>query len=80
MTLLKSIVTHQFEICEQRDTKGLYQNARAGVINDFTGISSPYEIPQAPELAVKTGTDSLEECTAQVIELLKERNILTIQV
>lgn len=68
------------EICEQRDTKGLYQKARAGVINDFTGISSPFEIPQTPELVVNTGADSLEECTAQVIELLKEKNILTVQV
>ena len=54
--------------------------ARAGVINDFTGISSPYEIPQAPELVVKTGTDSLEVCTAQVIELLNKTNILNVLV
>jgi adenylylsulfate kinase len=43
------------EICEQRDVKGLYKRARAGEIKDFTGISSPYEIPLNPELIVDTG-------------------------
>lgn len=66
------------EVCEQRDVKDLYQKAKEGVIENFTGISSPYETPLKPELVVKTGTDTLEECTAQVIELLKEKNIFTV--
>ena len=41
-------------VCEQRDTKGLYAKARAGQIKDFTGISSPYEEPEAPELRIDT--------------------------
>jgi adenylylsulfate kinase len=45
------------EICEQRDVKGLYKRARAGDIPHFTGISSPYEPPEAPELIVKTDSD-----------------------
>ncbi len=64
------------EICEERDVKGLYKKARAGEIKAFTGIDSPYEEPLAPELAVDTGSESLEESTAKVIELLKSRGIL----
>lgn len=64
------------EICEQRDVKGLYQKARKGEIKDFTGISSPYEAPEKPELSVLTGEQSLETCVDQVLELLRERGIL----
>lgn len=64
------------EVCEQRDVKGLYQKARNGEIKDFTGISSPYEAPDKPELSVLTGEQSLEECVGQVINLLRERDIL----
>lgn len=54
------------EVCEQRDTKGLYQKARAGEIGQFTGISSPYEAPDRPELAVNTSERSLQDCVQQV--------------
>jgi len=64
------------EICEQRDVKGLYKRARAGEIQNFTGISSPYEEPEDPELVVDTGTQSLDVCVEQVIGLLRERNVL----
>ncbi len=64
------------EVCEQRDVKGIYKKAREGLIKDFTGISSPYEAPVNPELIVNTGGDSLEECVAQVMGLLKERGII----
>ncbi len=59
------------EICESRDVKGLYQRARKGEIRDFTGISSPYEEPESPELVLKTGEQSLEECVEEVISYLK---------
>lgn len=65
-------------ICEQRDIKGLYQKARAGEIKHFTGISSPYEIPQNPEIIINTGEDSLESCVKQVICLLQKRGIISI--
>jgi len=58
------------EVCEQRDVKGLYKKARAGEIGQFTGISSPYEEPVAPELAVNTSEVALEECVQQVVALL----------
>jgi adenylylsulfate kinase len=65
------------EVCEQRDIKGIYKKAREGIIKDFTGISSPYEAPLNPELIVNTGKNSLEECVAQVMGLLKERGIIS---
>ncbi|OQK17154.1 adenylyl-sulfate kinase [Methyloprofundus sedimenti] len=64
------------EVCETRDVKGLYKRARDGEIKDFTGISSPYEAPVKPELKIDTNALSLEESAAQVIALLRERNIL----
>ena len=47
-------VATPLEVCEQRDRKGLYAKARAGIIKEFTGISDPYEVPEEPELAVDT--------------------------
>ena len=64
------------EICEQRDVKGLYNKARKGEIPDFTGISSPYEVPSKPEITVLTGEDTIEHCVDQIINLLKSRGIL----
>ena len=55
------------EICESRDVKGLYKKARAGEIAEFTGISSPYERPESPELALNTGTEPLDVCVQEVM-------------
>jgi adenylylsulfate kinase len=63
-------------VCEQRDTKGLYAKARAGQIKDFTGISSPYEEPEAPELCIDTGNQSLEESVAQVLTYLGAQGVV----
>ena len=63
-------------ICEQRDVKGLYKKARLGEIKDFTGISSPYEEPETPDLKIDTGQLTLEASVQQVISLLHARNIL----
>jgi len=64
------------EVCESRDVKGLYKKARAGQIADFTGISSPYEAPEKPELNVNTGTAELDACVQQVLDELKQRSII----
>jgi adenylylsulfate kinase len=64
------------ETCEQRDVKGLYKKARAGEIPFFTGIDSPYEAPEKPELVVNTHDQSLAESVQCVINLLKERGII----
>ena len=63
-------------ICESRDTKGLYAKARAGEIKEFTGISSPYEAPEKPELRVDTGRADLEACVAQVLAHLEQAGII----
>ena len=63
-------------VCEERDVKGLYKRARAGEIKDFTGISSPYEEPEQPELVVDTGSLSVEESVARVLDLLRDRGII----
>jgi adenylylsulfate kinase len=63
-------------VCEERDVKGLYQKARAGQIPEFTGISSPYEAPDNPEVVVKTGTQSLETCVDEVIQALAQKGII----
>lgn len=60
------------EVCEERDVKGMYRRARAGEIPEFTGISSPYEPPQRPDLRVNTGRDSLEICVEQVLALAEK--------
>jgi adenylylsulfate kinase len=64
------------QICETRDTKGLYAKARAGTIAEFTGISSPYEEPVAPEIRILTGEKSLEECIDQIIKYLEDGGII----
>jgi len=63
-------------VCEQRDTKGLYAKARAGEIREFTGISSPYEAPEAPELRVDTGSQSLEQSVEQVLTHLAAQGVI----
>lgn len=64
------------EVCEARDPKGLYKKARKGEIKEFTGISSPYEAPENPELSLNTSELSLEECVDEVIALLVRRGIV----
>ena len=55
------------EVCERRDTKGLYARARSGEIAEFTGISAPYEPPEAPELVLDTANADIESCVEQLL-------------
>jgi len=64
------------EVCESRDVKGLYKKARAGEITDFTGISSPYEAPESPEIRVDTGSDDLSACVDQVVAYLLDKGVI----
>ncbi len=59
------------EVCEERDTKGLYKKARAGEVKDFTGISAPYEEPLNPELTIDTSELSVEESTRSILNYLE---------
>ena len=63
------------EVCEARDVKGMYKKARAGQIAEFTGISSPYEAPENPELTVNTGGSELDNCVRQVIDEMVQRRL-----
>lgn len=58
------------EECEKRDPKNLYKKARVGEIKEFTGITSPYEKPQNPEIIVNTSELAIKECTDKILEYL----------
>ncbi len=62
--------------CESRDPKGLYARARSGEIQNFTGISAPYEAPEAPEIRLSTGEMTPEVCAEQVIAYLEAEGYL----
>ncbi len=62
--------------CERRDPKGLYRRARAGEIPEFTGISAPYEEPEAPELVLQTDELTPEQCVERVVAELARRGII----
>jgi adenylylsulfate kinase len=64
------------ETCEARDVKGLYKKARAGEIKNYTGIDSPYEAPEKPELVVDTDALSIEQSVNEVLKLLQARGKL----
>ena len=64
------------EVCESRDPKGLYAKAREGAIKNFTGVDSPYEPPEQPELRLDAGALSAEEAADQVITALRARGMI----
>jgi len=63
--------------CEARDPKGLYKKARAGEIADFTGIDSPYEMPDDPDLVIDTQNHGVEECLRQILNYIEEKTVLS---
>ena len=73
---LEIFIDTPLEIAEQRDVKGLYEKARAGQLKNFTGIDSPYERPESPELTLFSHQFSLDDLVHQIIQLLQERGIL----
>lgn len=73
---LEIFVNTPLEICEERDIKGLYRKARAGLIKDFTGIHAPFEAPQSPSLEVKTQNRQINESVQEVYQhILKKITI-----
>ena len=64
------------EECERRDPKQLYVKARRGEIKDFTGINSPYEAPERPEITVRSDQLTVEEAVKQIFEYLQDKNII----
>ena len=69
---LEVFVDTSLEECERRDTKGLYAKARRGELPNFTGIDSAYEAPQAPEVHLRSGEESIEVCVRRILEKLSE--------
>jgi adenylylsulfate kinase len=61
------------DVCEERDTKGLYKKARADEVKDFTGISAPYEEPLNPELTIDSSKLTVEESTRTILNYLEEK-------
>ncbi|MFH1983017.1 MAG: adenylyl-sulfate kinase [Pseudomonadota bacterium] len=63
------------EICAQRDPKGNYKKAMAGIIHNYTGVSAPYEAPETPDLRIESHRVSIDDAAQSVIRLLKERGL-----
>ena len=70
---IEIFVDAPLEVCEQRDVKGLYKRARAGEVKNFTGISSPYEKPSAPDVVITTDKMSVEESLALLLREIVPR-------
>ena len=65
------------EVCEQRDVKGLYKKARAGLIKNYTGISSPYEEPVDADLVLETGNGQpIKECVRIILNFLRKKQVV----
>lgn len=69
-------VDASLEVCEQRDVKGLYKKARAGEIPNFTGIDSPYEAPNSPDILLESGSLSIKDCVSRILFELEKRNYI----
>jgi adenylylsulfate kinase len=67
---IEIFVNPPLEVCEQRDTKGLYKKARKGEIKNFTGISAPFEAPENPDMVIDTSVVGVEESLGMVMEVL----------
>lgn len=70
---IEVFVNAPLEVCEQRDVKGLYKKARAGEVKNFTGINSPYEIPNNPDVTIHTDKNSVEASIEILMRIVKSR-------
>lgn len=71
-TFIEVFVDTPFLLCEQRDVKGLYKKARSGAISNFTGIDSPYEAPEQPDIHLKNSEQSVDASVQQILDFLKQ--------
>ena len=74
---VEAFVDTTLEECERRDPKGLYRKARAGEIDDFTGVDAPYEVPASPELRLPTADTTPRQCAAMIVDFLEARGLLS---
>ena len=75
-TFIEVFVSCPVEVCEQRDRKGLYAKARAGIIKGFTGIDDPYEEPENPEILIDTTVTSAEEAASHILLYLENEGFI----
>ncbi|XP_065679615.1 bifunctional 3'-phosphoadenosine 5'-phosphosulfate synthase 1 isoform X2 [Hydra vulgaris] len=80
LNFFECYVDTSLEICENRDVKGLYKKARAGIIKGFTGIDSTYEVPNKPDIILKAGELSVDECVQELLKMLEKNNILPVSI
>lgn len=69
-------VSTDLAVCEHRDTKGFYRKARKGEVREFTGVSSPYEPPKAPDITLDMARLKVRQAVLQITQLLKKRGII----
>jgi adenylylsulfate kinase len=79
LAFVEVFVDLPLEVAEARDPKGLYKMARAGKIPEFTGISSPYEAPEKPEIHIRSDQKSVEEAVQEIIEYLQKQGLLELK-
>lgn len=77
---IEVFVDTPLEICEARDPKGLYKKARSGAIKDFTGIDSPYEKPESPEITLHSDKQTIDEELQQVLKFLAEHQLVAVDI
>ncbi|HAM14296.1 MAG TPA: adenylyl-sulfate kinase [Eggerthellaceae bacterium] len=70
---IEAYVSTPLEVCEQRDVKGLYKKARAGLLDNFTGVTSPYEAPVNPDITIDTSAEDVESAAERIVALLNQR-------
>jgi adenylylsulfate kinase len=66
------------EVCAERDQKGIYEKARAGIIKEFTGISAPYEPPENPDMVIKSDKVDATRAAKQVLKLMEKNKIINL--
>lgn len=73
---IEIFVNAPIEICEQRDVKGMYKKARAGLMKGFTGVDDPYEPPVKPELELRTDVETVQDSFNKIVRYLEDRQLL----
>ncbi len=73
VNFVEVFINTSIEQCEKRDVKGLYKKARAGEIKNMTGISAPYEVPESPDIEIKTEEITIDEAVKEIINYIKPK-------
>jgi adenylylsulfate kinase len=76
-TFIEVFVDCPVAVCEERDPKGMYKKARQGILKEFTGVSAPYESPESPEIHLRTGSYSVDECVEQIMNYLEKNRLIS---